>query len=145
MEGYEDLLWQALFDLRAEVEELLRDTKPETPLPRWRLFTLAPGIYWPCQGNPRMAQAEGCTLSLPRRGETRDCWLVNALMRACRGQPRLILRALRRIEAATAWCRARRAGRERMVQEILRQQAGAVETLETLAALQALAQGGKNM
>lgn len=44
--------------------------------------------------------------------------------------PRDILRALRRIQAATAWCRARREGQRRAMEEVERQQAQAVEALE---------------
>jgi ABC-type nitrate/sulfonate/bicarbonate transport system substrate-binding protein len=50
-------------------------------------------------------------------------------------QPRLVLRAVRRLQAAAAWCRARAAGRQRAAQEILRQQSKAVEALEAEAIL----------
>jgi hypothetical protein len=40
--------------------------------------------------------------------------------------------------AAAAWCRARAEGRRRMAQEILRQQARALETIENERAMQAL-------
>lgn len=63
---------------------------------------------------------------------------VIAVLNASRGQPRLILRALRRVENIVAWCEARRQGRLRSSQEILRQQAKAVSTLNILAAEDAL-------
>jgi hypothetical protein len=54
---------------------------------------------------------------------------------AARGQPRLILRAVRQLEAATAWCNARVAGLERADAELHRQQARVVEVLQAMADL----------
>ena len=64
--------------------------------------------------------------------------IVQRIIDRSGAHPRRLLRALRRIEAATAWCYARAEGRKRMAEEILRQQAKARETLEAEAAIRAL-------
>jgi hypothetical protein len=53
-------------------------------------------------------------------------------------QPRNVLRALRRIQAATAWCQARAQGRRRAAREILHQQRAAAAILEAEVAIRAL-------
>ena len=66
----------------------------------------------------------------------------DSLLAVCGHQPRKVLRCLRRIQAATAWCYARAEGRKRAAEEILRQQQGAADTLKAEAAMQALGKEG---
>ena len=126
------LLVSALEGLFRAVEDLLAPTVPETPLPRPRTFEIAPGVVWPAKDGwdyVSVFRSDRYLSYLLEYRSTRED-IARVIIAATGAQPRGLLRALRRIEAATAWCRARRAGRERMAQEILRQQARAVEKLE---------------
>jgi hypothetical protein len=53
-------------------------------------------------------------------------------------KPRLVLRAIRRIEAATAWAQRRAEGRGRQAEHILAAQAGAQEQIDAMAVLDAI-------
>lgn len=114
-----------------------------------RRFVFAPGVVW-----PERSEAD---VSIYSQGKTRreSGWKIGEIEHykgtrervaelicyACKWQPRLILRAVRRIEAATRWCEARAAGRKRAAEEILRQQAEAEEKLAAMAAIDAMAKG----
>ncbi len=142
MEGYIKLLSAALEDLSMAIDAVTQDTDPATPPPRPRLFLLAEGVSW-----PRRDQDGKWRWDEIRCGDHAHVvrWYPGETGRhicygACGGQPRKVLRALRRIQAATAWCLARAEGRKRAAQEILRQQAGAVEALEAEIALRTLAE-----
>jgi len=143
------LLHGALIRLYRAQEALRGNTSPYTPPPRFRRFHLAGEIVWPYADKvgdrPDKIGAAKCS---DHRGY--DNWhlpsdpnssieAAKCLLKECRYQPRLVLRALRRIEAAIAWCQARTEGRRRAAEEILRQQAKALETLEAMAAQEALA------
>ncbi len=135
-ENYETLLKQALRELSRAAKALADETSPATPEPRPRIFQFAPGITWP-------RVRDGVNWGLVVDGSSGAGWgylesVARQILNQSRGQPRLILRALRRIQAATAWCRARAEGRRRAAQEILRQQAKAAEALEAEAAMSAL-------
>lgn len=138
MSEWESIVTDRLLRLYKAQEAMTANVFPSVPLPRPRQFMLAPGIKWPRALNGRVMWGEltrgqdWIYLSRPGNG-------VDPILRACGHQPRRILRAIRRIEAATAWCLARAEGRRRAAEEILRQQARAVETLEAMAAMQALA------
>jgi hypothetical protein len=136
----------AIQQLRDAAKGLVRQSvTPPTPLPRARVFYIAPGVQWPgpkhsgphpfyCMGIPS-PDGEVYPISL---------WDGNVTERIggiCQWQPREVLRAVRRLEAAAAWCRARAEGRRRAAQEIVRQQARAMETLEARAAVRAMAGG----
>lgn len=135
------LLGAALADLDRAVEELLKPTVPATPMPRPRRFEIAPGIVWPSRsswGDVVFTDRSGAPQVYPLSSSWGRGLLLDKIVAATGAQPRRLLRALRRIEAATAWCRDRRAGRERMAQEILRQQMWAIEALEAEIAWRSL-------
>ena len=141
----ERALCGALRGLETAVAGMLKQTTPPTPLPRPRHFAIAPGLEWPVRDQQLLASDNHFSgYYLLGRGDTPPLSLhearnaAQAVVKACNGRPRRLLRALRRIQAATAWCHARAAGRRRAAQEILRQQAGATEVLRDEAALRAL-------
>ncbi|MCS7295024.1 MAG: hypothetical protein NZ761_06475 [Dehalococcoidia bacterium] len=136
----------ALADLDRARRELERDTFPATPLPRPRRFVLGPGAVWPSDYlgrthwnevavNERVYTIGGGLES--DRGQRRTA--AEALVAACGGQPRCVLRTVRRIQAAAAWALARAEGRRRMAAEILAQQRRALEAIEGEIVLQQLA------
>ncbi len=124
-----ELISSALGELRKAAESMTEELSPHVPLPRVRTFEFAPGIVWPGespgegnQGWYKYARVNGYQVSL---GD-----VAEKITKKTGGQPRKVLRALRRIEAATEWCRRRAEGRRRAAQEILRQQSRAVAALE---------------
>lgn len=138
--SYQDIIIAALEELRAAVGRLVKKTSPATPEPRPRIFHFGhytwPSIYsdgphWGVIYSPSKKE------SLYINDWNRP-FAVSQIIAGCDHQPRLILRALRRIQAATAWCEARTEGRKRQAEEILRQQQAAVEALEAEAAMLAL-------
>lgn len=142
MKTWESLLETALRELGSAVKVMVRPTFPATSEPRPRIFRFTDGLLW-----PYVAKGEVSWNKFHRPdedfffsfgGEFVDRRSVIKIMNECGCQPAKILRALRRIQAATAWCYARAEGRKRQAEEILRQQASAVEALESEAAMQAL-------
>ena len=134
-------LCDALLELRSAVRELVQDTTPKTPLPRPRSFVFYSGVGWP--GGPQRTWVNYIRVDSSdyeiAHGTGRDLRAyAERLAERCGYQPRKVLRLQRRIMAAAAWCRARAEGRRRMAQEILRQQARALETIENERAMQAL-------
>jgi len=150
---FRELLEVNLRQLDRVVQDLLEPTVPQTPLPPPRQFLLLCDEHWEITwpGTPPAADY-GVTnwhwAVVRHEGRVKaryiaDPPLVRDILNATGCQPRAILRVVRRIQAAIAWTAARRAGRERMAQEILRQQRAAVETLEAEYILQRLAKGDK--
>jgi hypothetical protein len=140
---YEALLAAALKELAVAGERLAVNTCPATPMPRPRVFVLVQrgdaSLRWPCSRD--VSSYLDCFEWRCEHKPNGWEYSGDAARHICRAtgqQPRLILRALRRIQAATAWCQARQEGRQRAAQEILRQQASAVEALEAEAAIRAL-------
>lgn len=136
----EKLLASALKDLKVAVNKMTSDTIPSTPLPRPRGFLIVKDWYFP-RYEPNYIYWGQLGRGWPIKYRNHlyvDEDAAQNIIRACEGRPRLILRALRRIQAATAWCEARAEGRRRQAEEILRQQAKAVETLDAEAAMLAL-------
>ncbi len=136
---YEKIIGQALRDLDQAVIQMLKPTEPTTAPPRAKIFMFAENIFWPVvyandRHNPEWGyfNHEGCRHTLSYSAN------VTVIVNECGSQPRKVLRALRRIQAAAAWCYARAEGRKRQAEEILRQQATAVEALKAEAAMQAL-------
>jgi len=132
LEEWEKMLAEAIEQLRVASKKLEEPTYPQTPRVRPRVFRLVGEYTW-----------SAADFDIIQRGE-RWQWLgpqaAGKLLEVCGYQPRKVLRLLRRIQAATAWCKARRKGRERMAQEILRQQQKALEALEAEHAMRQLAQ-----
>lgn len=60
-------------------------------------------------------------LTLHREADCREA--VNCIIGSCQLRPREIYRALRRLQVACIWCQDRKAGVEREIDEIFRQQA----------------------
>jgi len=140
-----ELIAGALRGLEMAVVEMLKQTTPPTPLPRPRYFRFAPGLEWPSRDPQLLEGGENyfsgyylLTSGAPALSLHEPPGVARAIVKACNGRPRRLLCALRRIQAATAWCHARAAGRRRAAQEILRQQARAAEVLRDEAALRAL-------
>jgi len=135
----EKILSAALYGLYEAAKELMElpEELPVVPLPRERKFLFAPEIIWP--------GADFVTIDCNREGYSprgyRLRWsddrkfVAQSIVEKAKNQPRSVLRALRRIQAATAWCYARAEGRKKQAEEVLRQQSKAVEALEAEAAL----------
>jgi len=142
MEQYNKLLESALAALDRAVDQLKQNTVPSTAMPRPRVFRITRNVVWPQVGDTgtywKIIYFEASNSSRSIEYEYKHHETAKTIARSCGYQPRKILRALRRIEAATAWCYARAEGRKRAAEEILRQQKSAVEALEAEAALQAL-------
>ncbi len=121
-----ELVAAALEELRKAAESI-GDLSPGVPMPRVRVFEFAPGLVWPGE-----TPQEGHYWYLySRLGDRKvlgsggfKVWaddLTEMILKRAGGQPRKVLRALRRIQAATEWCRRRAEGRRRAAQEVLRQ------------------------
>ena len=141
MDEYVRILTAALTDLATAARKLTVETVPQTPLPRPRefVFISADGkkVSWPAtEAGTKRVWWEYCRTAVAAVCRTDAA--ASSILLLSRYQPRPILRALRRIQAATAWCEARAEGRRRAAQEILRQQRAAAEVLEAEAAMQAL-------
>lgn len=149
----ETLIRAALRDLDRARGEMQASTFPQTPLPRPRTFVLISRVrgpnyrdcvvVWPYIDHDGQVRWD-CIAAVNERGVLYSKYFGNysvpeELVELAGGQPRQVLKLLRRIQAAAAWCRARRKGRERAAQEILRQQARWAEVLEAEAVLLGLA------
>jgi len=141
---YAELLGDALRDLRNAADRMLRahDATPPVALPRPRQFVLAGPVQWPAgiRGERGYRHVESDSYTWLMGDDLQR--LQEALQRACRGQPRRILHAIRQLQAASRWCDARVAGMERERAEIIRQQSRAAETLEAMASMAAVAKLG---
>ena len=119
---------------KADVDLHSLCTRPSTSVPRRREFVFAAKgkdrVSWP-------GRSPGHYRAIEYLDGT-DFVAYHDILELTGRQPRKLLRALRRIEAATAWCHARMASRQRMAEEILRQQAAYDETLQAELAMQAL-------
>ena len=143
MSDYKLALEAAIADLRRAAKELEAPTDPETPMPRKKILKGA-GLEWPGPyfANAKLPDWGVVIVSKTTRGLT-DGGIVEAIIRQTGNQPAKVLEAIELLEAAAAWCRDRRAGRERHAQEIVRQQAKAVAELEARTAWAKLTGGTK--
>lgn len=147
------LLELPIKNLLRAADAMLENTFPFTPLPRPREFiffqvTNKLRVAWPClhkpQGRYRLLYSyrnfEYFSVTLPyhRAWGAHPESIARAIVFANGSQPKDVFRALRIIQVAIAWCKARKAGRERHAQEILRQQAFALETINLELAMVAL-------
>lgn len=122
-------------------------TVPATPLPRPRRWVI---------GTSRGGEAIVATLgaahkatlivTMPDWGPTGELQINNdsgsatfSLLEALRHQPKLVLRAIRRLEAAAAWADRMAEVRARQAERILADQAGAMGAIEDIVALEAMA------
>ena len=142
MEQYNKLLESAITALDRAVDQLKQNTVPSTAMPRPRVFRITRNVVWPQVGDTgtywKVIYFEASNGGRSIEYEYKHQETAKMIARSCGYQPRKILAALRRLQAATAWCYARAEGRKRQAEEILRQQASALETLEAEAALLAL-------
>ncbi|HOL18559.1 MAG TPA: hypothetical protein PLY40_09785 [Bacillota bacterium] len=145
MERYNKLLESAITALNRAVDQLKQSTVPRTAMPRPRVFRITRNVVWPQVHDTGTGPLLWKVLFFEESGKSRSIEyeyvrreVAEMIARSCGYQPRKILAALRRLQAATAWCYARAEGRKRQAEEILRQQASALEILEAEAALQAL-------
>lgn len=146
MERYKKLIESALAALNRAVDQLKQNTVPSTAMPRPRVFRITRNVVWPQvhdTGTGPYWKVLYFEFEESRKGRSIE-WehirreAAELIARSCGYQPRKILAALRRLQAAADWCYARAEGRKRAAEEILRQQASALEILEAEAALQAL-------
>lgn len=139
-EEHIELITSAVASLKKSVERLLEQTYPATPLPRFRKFEILPGVEWPYKSKseekyfPRRLSIDddGYTLQLQEKR------LAELIHGKTLGQPKLVLKAIRRLEAAAAWCEARAEGRKRMAEEIMRQQQKKQSVLDAEIAIRRL-------
>lgn len=135
----------ALKELFSAAKNMQQEIRPSVPMPRPRKFEICRSISadvvveWP-NIYDRFTNWLGVSI---KKGDIRNVYwdpqtLAVRIVRYCNYQPRKILRALYRIQAATAWCEARLEGRKRAAEEILRQQQASLETLEAEAVLLAI-------
>jgi len=141
MVDYKKLLASALTELFEAQELLVKETVPLTGLPRFRRFVFAQKkdelVYWPAVFKDGMVASS--YFSCEGKNVYKSASTVSAYILDFTGQqPRLVLRALRRIQAATSWCEARTEGRKRAAEEILRQQKRFLDILEAEEALAAI-------
>lgn len=141
-ENMKILIMQALSELNKAQKDMRTTIKPHVDIPRPRRFLIAPGIEWPYIAGSNCNYQNLCILVNEKRYSMMffEDSIADEILLKCQYRPRLVLRALRRIQAATAWCEARAEGRKRAAEEILSQQRKAVEMLELEAALLALKQ-----
>ena len=143
MSSYEPAIKAAIADLLAAVKELEAATDPQTPLPRKKVIKGA-GLEWP---GPYFADSKRHDWAIifvgPATRSLTDLGLSEAIVRQTGNQPAKVLEAIQVLEAAAAWCRARKAGRERHAQEIVRQQSKAAAELDDRVAWAKLTRGSK--
>jgi hypothetical protein len=151
--SWERLFIAALQDLYRAAQEYneVRSQYPRLPNVRVPAIRVSAQLIWPAVTHS--GKVDLAALSRPSHAMLPRCWCAQCaplyvaypervveVLREDTGQhPRDLLRALRRIQAAAAWCRARTAGLQRALEEVARQQARAVEALETEAAVRTLA------
>jgi len=138
---YAELIRAALCDLRTAALLVDTNTKPTTPAPRPRQFAFSPHVLWPAiVANRVYWHHVRCPFgSFPLPSGVLDVSVSVEIMKDCGHQPRLVLRALRRIQAATAWCMARRQGRLRAAAQIMQAQQRHAEVLDAEATMRRLA------
>lgn len=132
---YEELT-EAVRGLPDAVKVLLKPTFPPTPLPRPKIFRFGP-FTWPYINNDQEWRFE----NVAKEGGKYSIYdspqfFVNHML--VLGDPQSTKEALRALRAATAWCYARAAGRQRAAKNKMSQENKARDRLEAEAALLAL-------
>lgn len=123
---YEQLLEKTRLNFEDAVASMLEETQPFTPIPKPRVFMITPEVTWPCISSDGRVDWLYCVRKdTPKHGGYLLALYLNDLevvvIEESGGQPRKLLRFIRHIQAATSWCLARQAGRERAAADMLRQ------------------------
>ncbi len=140
------LVAQALHEIgQATLELYSTTTTPPVRPPRPRRFELGGGLYWPRREGREpswhtLGGPQGVRIQTGYELGEAQTEAAEALCEHLRWRPRAILRAVRRMQAATAWCRKRKEGMQREAANILRQQAGAVRLMSAEVAAQQVEQ-----
>jgi len=138
------LIQAALCELKEAAQKMVEDTVPATPLPRPRRFVFVRGVEYPYinkKGEPNWESVKvgGNEGYLPG-SISYYCNVTHDIAARTQFKPRNVLRAIRRIQAATEWCKARHKGRLRAAKEVVKQQKKAYEILEAELAINNLKQ-----
>ena len=106
-------LWRAAQDLKTHIGPFML-LPCETPLVRPRIFKICTGIYWPRIYYSNKVNFCAVTIIGANGDEMREGvpFIDNKIIERCQ-TPRDVIVAIRRIQAATAWCEARVEGLER--------------------------------
>ena len=139
-------LTACLRNLLASLSEMRAPTTPYVALPRFRSWTLGMS-----KGRPlTLIMGEEGTFSakiiFPGWGPTSALMLdpsncdytASLLIEELRAQPKLVLRAIRRLEAATEWANRMKAVREKQAEQIFRDQSSSMEHISAMTALEAM-------
>ena len=116
---------------------------PYYHLIRPRYFEFAPGIIWPLREPLACGGYDVNMNAVHIISEDSTSWaylhdLPHDVIVRCNYQPRCIVRAMRRIDAAIRWCEKRIKGLNRHYQQILEQQKDAVKKIEAEFVMQKL-------
>lgn len=131
-----EVMTLALWELCKAVRDMHEDTKPQTDTPRAREFNLgiARGVLIQIHVKTRIL----CLFRGSKQHWVEEQKVAASAKRLCEWlgyKPRLVLRAIRRIEAATSWARRRAEGRSRQASDIARAQKPYQEQIDAMAAM----------
>lgn len=128
-EAYYDVVNNACVGLGSAAQVLNRAHQHIVRPPRPRVLTICGELLWPLVRSDD-PEADFQVLAHSRRyyvfnlvGEQECRRAAEYILTNCVFRPRLIHRALRRLQVAREWCLYRAAGAEREIDEIMRQQA----------------------
>lgn len=140
-DDYYRVLYQRIERLKVAIHKLLQPTRPRTPLPRPKAFWLTSTFVWPACLQTGYNSGSGWEYMWNKDHKS---WVkltppaVDELLLSCEWQDRKVFQLIRRLDAATSWCYARREGRERMAEEIVRQQRSWARKLDVIIATDAM-------
>jgi len=125
-----------------QLEDISNELKnhPYYRLIRPKYFEFAPGITWPLR---EPLENGGYGIKWDKVNLDAFHWaylhdLPHDIIKRCNYQPRCILRAIRRIDAAIRWCEKRIEGLNRYYRHVLEQQKKSVQQIEAEYILQKL-------
>jgi len=134
----EDILKKKIDKLYNVSGEL--QSHPYSRLVRVKFFEFAPNITWPLC----VLTSDGVKVKWNKVKHSPTEWqqhlhdISPLILARCNYQPRCIVRAMRRIDAAIRWCEKRIEGLNRHYQQILEQQKDAVKKIEAEFVMQKL-------
>lgn len=141
----------ALNALEQAIDELMKDTYPNTALPTPRIFKFSEWVAWPvCDGAKGKVYWKELCVDYVEDGKvvSRDRRLAIFYEKQvavkicldCGWEPTKVLASVRAIQEAAEWCREQYQIRCRKAREILEQQKYALETLAAEASMYKLKQ-----